>query len=122
MLRRRWWLQRARAVEAELRVRQHGADAGAAVPGQVGVPVLGVPAEVLDRVGQVAAEVPHARGLVRPECERLRAQRPVRVELRADRRGGAVRTCGGVAQERRAADVGLVLNLRIRLPVALEWS
>src|SRR5262249_19641271 len=54
----------------------------------------------------------------RGECG---AHRPERVELRADRRLGAASTGRHVAQRRRAADVGLELDLRVRFPVSLEW-
>src|SRR5450755_922040 len=65
-----WLLQRTCAAAAELRVGLDGADVRAAVPAQVGHAVLGVLAEVLQGVGQLTAEVPHARGLLEAESHR----------------------------------------------------
>src|SRR6266536_6154281 len=65
-------------------------------------------------------EVPRAPAPVCPERSGVQAERPERVELRPLRRDGAAVTRRGVAEDLRRADVGLELDLRVRLPAGLE--
>src|SRR5690348_16403439 len=96
------------------------AGAGAGEPGYVRHPVLGILPEGPEGPRDDVAEVPRARGDVRPDRRRLPAERPERVEVRAGRLDGAAGPRGGVAQRFGRAHVGLELDLRVQLAVGQE--
>src|SRR5690348_4905826 len=101
----------------ERRVGRHRAGERPAEARDVGRAVLsGLPEVVRRDAGDVGAEVPHAL----PLGPALAGQRPVRVELGADRRGGAADAGANMAERLGGGRVRLELDVRVRVAVG-KW-